>query len=116
MEAAKLQALHDTLKKGAPRGKVGGLGAGAQRGGVAASCTGLPDSALYRHFVREGAELVDVMVGVPKHEGTRMTFDDDGEGEEGTARAAGAGVSVVDDQRGGQREQSETCHNQQPCR
>ena len=81
MEEKKLIALHDTLKAGAPRGRVGGLGVGTQRGSVAAATTGLPDSPLYRHFVKEGAALVPaelVLVGVPKHTGSRMTFDDDG--------------------------------------
>jgi hypothetical protein len=90
MEKAKLQALHDSLKAGAPRGRVGGLGAGAQRGGVAASAS---DSPLYRHFVKEGAVLVEAMVGVPKHEGTRMTFDEDGEAPPAPAPAAAAGTA-----------------------
>ena len=94
MEERKLIQLHDTLKAGAPRGRVGGLGAGTHRGGVAAApAAGLPDSPLYRHFVKEGAQLVDVMVGVPKHEGTRMTFDEDGEAPPAPAPAAAAGTA-----------------------
>ena len=93
MEERKLIQLHDTLKAGAPRGRVGGLGAGTHRGGVAAAqAAGLPDSPLYRHFVKEGAQLVDVMVGVPKHEGTRMTFDDE---EEAPAAAAAAAAPAA---------------------
>lgn len=96
MEEKKLIALHDTLKAGAPRGRVGGLGVGTQRGSVAAATTGLPDSPLYRHFVKEGAALVPaelVLVGVPKHTGSRMTFDDDG-GEVYAPGAAAAASST----------------------
>jgi hypothetical protein len=94
MEERKLIQLHDTLKAGAPRGRVGGLGAGTHRGGVAAApAAGLPDSPLYRHFVKEGAQLVDVMVGVPKHEGTRMTFDDEEEAPAAAAAAAPAAAA-----------------------
>ena len=96
MEEAKLLALHATLKAGAPRGRVGGLGAGLQRGKEVVGGTGLPDNALYKYFVREGAELADVMVGVPKFAGTRMTFDDEEEeaGAGKAAKRAGAAASA----------------------
>ena len=99
MEEAKLLALHATLKAGAPRGRVGGLGAGLQRGKEVVGGTGLPNNALYKYFVREGAELADVMVGVPKFAGTRMTFDEEGREEEAGAakgaKRAGAAASAT---------------------
>lgn len=55
METEKLQRLHDTLAKLAPRGKVGGLGLSSLSGRVKQHDPSLPQNALYANFVRSGA-------------------------------------------------------------
>ena len=55
MEEEKLQRLHDTLAKLAPRGKSGGLGLNAfSKQGQKRDPT-LPNNALYSYFVRAGS-------------------------------------------------------------
>jgi hypothetical protein len=56
MEAEKLQRLHDTLAKLAPRGKVGGLGLNSFAGKGKQVDPTLPQNALYSHFVRAGTQ------------------------------------------------------------
>ena len=53
MEDAKLQRLHDTLAMLRPKGRTGGLGRGSY-GVTKKKDDGLPDNALYSHFVRQG--------------------------------------------------------------
>jgi hypothetical protein len=56
MEAEKLQRLHDTLSKLAPRGKVGGLGLGVKGlKAVPPKDPTLPNNPLYANFVRAGS-------------------------------------------------------------
>ena len=57
MEAEKLQRLHDTLSKLAPRGKVGGLGFSKVKHTGATRDQTLPQNALYSNFVRAGSGL-----------------------------------------------------------
>ncbi len=54
MEDEKLQRLHDTLSKLAPRGKVGGLGFTSFAKQAKGRDSTLPNNPLYSHFVRAG--------------------------------------------------------------
>mmetsp|Transcript_22802 Transcript_22802/g.45839 ORF Transcript_22802/g.45839 Transcript_22802/m.45839 type:complete len:359 (+) Transcript_22802:38-1114(+) len=55
MEAEKLQRLHDTLSKLAPRGKVGGLGFNSITKQAKTKDPTLPNNVLYSYFVRAGS-------------------------------------------------------------
>ena len=57
MEDEKLERLHATLLKLAPKGKVGGLGFAARAGKNNVRDPTLPDNPLYRNFVRAGSGL-----------------------------------------------------------
>ena len=57
MEAEKLQRLHDTLLKLAPRGKVGGLGYSKVSFNKGGHDSTLPKNPLYSNFVRQGSGL-----------------------------------------------------------
>mmetsp|Transcript_18512 Transcript_18512/g.18595 ORF Transcript_18512/g.18595 Transcript_18512/m.18595 type:complete len:92 (-) Transcript_18512:755-1030(-) len=57
MEADKLQRLHETLTKLAPRGKIGGLGFNSFAKQAKSKDDGLPKNALYSYFVRAGSGL-----------------------------------------------------------
>ena len=57
MEAEKLERLHSTLMKLAPRGKVGGLGYASQSTRKVGRDETLPNNALYNNFVRAGSNL-----------------------------------------------------------
>jgi hypothetical protein len=67
MEAEKLQRLHDSLSKLAPKGRSGGLGLGGlgKERGAGAKDTSLPQNPLYANFVRAGY--------------FKRKFDDDGD-------------------------------------
>ena len=52
MEAEKLQKLHDTLLKLAPKGKFGGLGLSSLNKYARSKDPTLPDNPLYMNFVR----------------------------------------------------------------
>lgn len=54
MDDEKLQRLHDTLSKLAPKGKFGGLGLSALNKGSQSKDPSLPENSLYKHFVRAG--------------------------------------------------------------
>jgi hypothetical protein len=97
MDEASLLALHQKLKSGAPRGKTGGMGLGVQRARRAVS-SDLPQNALYKNFVREGAVLTEEeWLGGPRFEGKRQTFG----GEEEAAAAAAAADEAEGEAGGG---------------
>mmetsp|Transcript_5399 Transcript_5399/g.11339 ORF Transcript_5399/g.11339 Transcript_5399/m.11339 type:complete len:209 (+) Transcript_5399:68-694(+) len=54
MDDDEMQRLHDTLAMLKPKGRTGGLGRGGV-GVVKKADDGLPNNALYSHFVRAGA-------------------------------------------------------------
>ena len=57
MEAEKLERLHSTLMKLAPKGKVGGLGYASHSTRKVGRDETLPNNALYNNFVRAGSTL-----------------------------------------------------------
>jgi hypothetical protein len=54
MDSTKLQRLHDTLQKLAPKGKFGGLGLSSLVKAGKRLDSSLPNNPLYRNFVRAG--------------------------------------------------------------
>ena len=57
MEAEKLERLHSTLMKLAPKGKVGGLGYASHSTRKVGKDESLPNNPLYNNFVRAGSNL-----------------------------------------------------------
>ena len=86
MEADKLEKLHSTLMKLAPKGKVGGLGYASHSTRKVGRDESLPNNPLYNNFVRAGSNLGQYHKKAfddgGEDGGNQVNYDSDAQGKE----------------------------------